>query len=525
MRMVLWVAAVLAVCATAWAVPAEFKKDLKEPRDMITKAKSNVYYKKVYDGMSEQLDKAEQMLKDLAKKAGVDETDADIARLMKSIAQTRKELAKRLAKEGKVPGKVTPKDAPPKKEPKTPGPVTPKEEPKKEAAAPKAAPKKPMGTPDLTEADKLIKECKDAVYFNKDYSDARKAKLAAAEKAVKDAGAAVGADETQSDVKKRLGQIAKIVERLEKKAAEAGAAKAAMAAEMKVPDATYKAIGAEVYGAYDVLNRFLNNQGRSDDDMQALYEMAPSVAGVAKRAKELVEKVKTDIPDTKKYEGYNDDAKTKQFSLKYNFLKGVSIEKSEEKLESMKNDLVTYLEGDAETMKLMKEPGPACVGMARMNKRLATLEAIDGKDSERVKKVKEKTMPAAMATYKELLKQVAKMRMPKETYAGGDGDKLKPEMKKLYEAAYAGEKVLRVVITSEGWTEAAKAKFNNDGHIEAGVYRYLNAALAVEKASGCRVYTIGFRKTWVGPGADDFGPMEYHSVGSSFPIAKENVDK
>ena len=52
-RVVLGMSLVL-VCAVAFAIPPEFKNDLKEPRDLVTKAKANVYYKKQYDDAGEQ---------------------------------------------------------------------------------------------------------------------------------------------------------------------------------------------------------------------------------------------------------------------------------------------------------------------------------------------------------------------------------------------------------------------------------------------------------------------------------------
>ena len=59
--MVLAVVAALFISTQAMAVPAEFKKELNEINKVIRTAKSNVYYKKKYDGMAEELDRAEQL--------------------------------------------------------------------------------------------------------------------------------------------------------------------------------------------------------------------------------------------------------------------------------------------------------------------------------------------------------------------------------------------------------------------------------------------------------------------------------
>jgi hypothetical protein len=114
--------------------------------------------------------------------------------------------------------------------------------------------------------------------------------------------------------------------------------------------------------------------------------------------------------------------------------------------------------------------------------------------------------------------------MPKDIYGGGDGAALRKKMAALYAARYAGDKVLRVVVISEGWVERARAKVNNDGKIEAGVYRYCHAQIAVKQKSGCTVFPVCFRKTWSGKGKV-FGPAELYSVGMSYPILEKNVNK
>ncbi len=114
--------------------------------------------------------------------------------------------------------------------------------------------------------------------------------------------------------------------------------------------------------------------------------------------------------------------------------------------------------------------------------------------------------------------------MPKDKYSEGDIDALKAKMAQLYAAKYAGDKVERVVITSEDWIAQARAEVNNDGNIQAGFYKYIYTHIAVKKKSGHSVYLIGFRKTWTGTG-EEFGPLQLHSIGDNYPILVENIKK
>ena len=125
--------------------------------------------------------------------------------------------------------------------------------------------------------------------------------------------------------------------------------------------------------------------------------------------------------------------------------------------------------------------------------------------------------------YAGLAESLADNRMPAEKYAGDDAAQLRAEMAVLYEAAYAGERVDRVILLSEQWREEASAEIR-DNRIVAGVYRYIQAALAVttEDSETATVYTAGFRRTWTGIG-DEFGPVELYSIGSSYPILPEHV--
>ena len=62
-----------------------------------------------------------------------------------------------------------------------------------------------------------------------------------------------------------------------------------------------------------------------------------------------------------------------------------------------------------------------------------------------------------------------------------------------------------------------------DDRIVAGVYRYIQTALAATTGTDpATVYTLGFRRTWSGRG-DDFGPPELHSIGGSYPILSVHV--
>ncbi|MEK6796993.1 MAG: hypothetical protein AABZ39_19620 [Spirochaetota bacterium] len=83
--------------ALVMGIPAPFKKELTDIGKKISTCKMAVMSNKL-EGKSDELDGFEKELKDLAAKAGVTESDSDIARQRGAVEECRKELAKRLAK-------------------------------------------------------------------------------------------------------------------------------------------------------------------------------------------------------------------------------------------------------------------------------------------------------------------------------------------------------------------------------------------------------------------------------------------
>jgi hypothetical protein len=78
-------------------IPASYKAELGDIGKKIGACKAAINSNSL-DGKKEEIDGFEKALKALAAKAGVAETDSDIARQMSALADCRKELEKRLAK-------------------------------------------------------------------------------------------------------------------------------------------------------------------------------------------------------------------------------------------------------------------------------------------------------------------------------------------------------------------------------------------------------------------------------------------
>lgn len=505
------------------AIPPKFKKDLKEPRSIIMKCKTNVFYRKKYEGVSEKLDQAEKMLKEVAKKAGVDETDSDIARMLKSIKDCRKKLAKELAKQGKTPGAVKDNPMKIKETKKTPGKVTPKSTDTKEGEKKDAT---ETGKMDVKAVRKGVNKAYTDMYYRKDYQG-KKGELDGYEARLKE----LGLDESDSSAKRIFSKIKKSRELLAKHEAKMAKQKAYKDKKASEEKAKQEKLGdsltvfnetkEDVMGMHALLTTMARTENTDE-----FYELAKKADVIFAQASALHGKVTAGIKDLRDFERNHKPAMKCGYRRKVEELERLLDDglkrTAAQRVKSAKKTLLNECHSELESMKYYNKITLAAKGLDKIKKRFELLDSIAKGDAE-VTREKKRILPAAQAAYEKLLKKVSKTKMPEEKYTGSDADKIRAAMATLYKAKYP-DKVLKVVITSEDWKKQAVAEVNNDDKIVAGYYAYIYADIAVKKKSGCVVYPIGFRKTWTGKG-DTFGSLEMRSIGVSYPILEKNAVK
>lgn len=273
--------------------------------------------------------------------------------------------------------------------------------------------------------------------------------------------------------------------------------------------------------AYEYLRTFAD-EGSSDEAVR----LAKSIPLFLKAAEAALSDFAAYLPDPlSNYEKENPEAKEIRLASKASFLKNTYIPRVRENLEGLKSDILAAMESDAEWLASeYANIKHAPAALERIKDNAETLKTIASEDADLLSRA-DAVLAEAEKSYAALSEKIAENRMPADKYEGDDAAQLKAEMAVLYEALFPGERVRQVVIVSEDWREEASAKMK-DGKIVAGVYRYIQAALAIarERDENAAVYTIGFRRTWTGSG-DDFGPVELYSIGSSYPILPENLEQ
>ncbi|MHB0936962.1 MAG: hypothetical protein ACYDCO_09540 [Armatimonadota bacterium] len=119
--------------------------------------------------------------------------------------------------------------------------------------------------------------------------------------------------------------------------------------------------------------------------------------------------------------------------------------------------------------------------------------------------------------------QVKSNRLPADAYRGEKGAELRAEMASLYTKKYPKETVLKVVITSNNWSEYAEAWSEGDV-IKAGIFRSVEALVAVEREDKrCWVYAVRFCRQWTGTG-DTFTDTYLNSMlWRNYEMLKEYI--
>ncbi len=441
------------LCPAIGAHAGQLKEDLKEPRKLLTNCKSDIYYRKKYDGKWEELERIEKMLRQAAEKNGTDEKNPDIARLLKQLETTREKLKKELAKQGKVPGPI--KDNPMGIKPNKPAPGPVKDNPMG------IKPSKPV--PETTRPE------------SPSNSFGRKPR----------AGSRNSFGGSKSDGNPEGAKI-------------------------------FDQNKDELKAANELLKKMVNTK-----DLKEFFGVAESARSLFARTRQVL-KTMDGIPDRKNLERSHKPAKEFKFNSVYSWTE-TYLKKAEKRLNVEIQGLYNVLEREAATLRQEWSPRTAAMSMEELKNTLKLLEKLET-DKKKLADARTKYMAEAEKNYKRVLTKLDKATMPKDTYSGSEGAALRKKMAELYAARYPEDKVLRVVVVGEDWVERVRAKVNNDGKIEAGVYRYCHAQIAVSKKGGCTVYPVCFRKTWTGKGST-FGPAEFYSVGMSYPILEKNVKK
>jgi len=187
-----------------------------------------------------------------------------------------------------------------------------------------------------------------------------------------------------------------------------------------------------------------------------------------------------------------------------------------EYLECAKKAIGEAKEGkDSATVKSKAQEASQCV---------ATVLAIDPQNAE-AKSYQSEVEQLTEKAKEMRRKEIAQNKLPADRYRGKDKKQVIQGIKSAFEKRWSKEKVLKVVIISEDWTEKAEAWIDKrQGSVEANVFRFIDAAVAVEKEDGtCMVYYARFARAWTGTG-NQFGEIVYsQSLGKEYEILKENI--
>jgi hypothetical protein len=117
--------------------------------------------------------------------------------------------------------------------------------------------------------------------------------------------------------------------------------------------------------------------------------------------------------------------------------------------------------------------------------------------------------------------QVKANRIPEERYHGGDAAALRTAFKQLFQKDNPKWPVVKVSIYGEAWVERAvvTSAYNN---VQAGIYRFLDAAVVCKHEKGVWVHPITFARQWTGTG-NNFGPPKIYSWCDDFEILPERL--
>lgn len=370
----------------------------------------------------------------------------------------------------------------------------------------------PAAQAELQEPDAQLASVKKSVDFEKRYHGAPE-ELARLEARFKAIAAAAGVSEQDREIASRLATIGRLRDKATKALAELAKKAEALAPQIAVFEATR----ADLQGCHDLLESLARTEDRGE-----FLALAASAEQLFARGQELVATVAASIPRAEVLNFERDHQPASEFRLA-SILGAIPnlIEKGQQRVATIVPDTIQYVESDVSALGSMDNPAAVMVVAERVKGLFAAAEKARPGDKELLA-AKKRLLPKVDAAVAKANKQLAKARLPADQYQGADGAALRATMATLYTARYPGETVKKVVLTSRDWSGQARAIVNNDGKIEAGYYKYLDAAIGVLAKGGAKVYTIGFRKTWQ-RGTDTYGPLELHSIGASYPILPKHL--
>ncbi|MBI3946654.1 MAG: hypothetical protein HY321_12095 [Armatimonadetes bacterium] len=150
-----------------------------------------------------------------------------------------------------------------------------------------------------------------------------------------------------------------------------------------------------------------------------------------------------------------------------------------------------------------------------MERTLDLARFVDPEDAK-LKELDAKVKGLALKAKKIYAAQVKSNRVPVERYRGEDASALRTAFKQLFEKDNPKWPVLRVSIYGEAWVERAvvTSAYNN---IQAGIYRFLDAAVVCKHEKGVWVHPITFARQWTGTG-NNFGPPRIYSWCDDYEI-------
>ena len=154
--------------------------------------------------------------------------------------------------------------------------------------------------------------------------------------------------------------------------------------------------------------------------------------------------------------------------------------------------------------------------------RILDLAVFADPENVKVKELGAKVKAMALKAKKIYAAQVKSNRVPQERYHGQDAAALKTAFKQLFEKDNPKWKVVKVSIYGEAWVERAVVT-SNLNNVQAGIYRFLEAAVVCKHEKGIWVHPITFAKQWTGTG-NNFGPPKIYNWWDDYEILPANLN-
>jgi len=263
---------------------------------------------------------------------------------------------------------------------------------------------------------------------------------------------------------------------------------------------------------YDFLSQFNNTNDEKD-----VMDMANSVSNVMKLAESTISDLKKNIADISEFEKSNSEAKEMHLKSKIGWLE-TAIEKAKDKFGGIKSSLLRSIVSDVEWLAMPEATAQfASSTMDQITQKFALLDKLYPGDSD-VDASRKTNLPKAKANYDKLMKQLAQNRMPASKYSGDNKAELEKKISAAYTKRYPGEVVKRVVIIDSGWKEKTELKDDNTKAYWQ-TSDYIGVHIAILKNKSCNVFIMTFRKD------KKTGEIEAHSVGTSYTVLVENINK